>query len=64
MVVVATRGAFAGAGAESTLRIAAVCVAVFAVVGFIVGSLAESTVDDAVRAQLEQQLQDLSTGDA
>lgn len=51
------RGVIAGGGAETTLLSAIAAMAIFAVVGFVLGTLAQSTVDNAVRQQLEAQLQ-------
>ncbi len=50
------RGALAHGGVESTLLAAIAALAIFAVVGFVLGSIAESTVDQAVRQRLEAQL--------
>lgn len=50
------RGAIAHGGVESTLLTAVVAMAVFAVVGFVLGSIAQHTVDHAVRERLEAQL--------
>lgn len=51
------RGGIAGGGAEATLLSAIAAMAIFAVVGFVLGTVAQQTVDTAVRQQLESQLQ-------
>lgn len=51
------RGVIAGGGVESTVLSAIVCLAGFAVIGWVLGTIAESTVDQSVRQQLEAQLQ-------
>ena len=56
MLVVTIRGVLTGAGAEGTLAMAIASLFVFAAVGVIVGSVAESTVDHAIRIRLEKQL--------
>jgi hypothetical protein len=56
MAVVICRGWLVSAGVEGTLSQAVLYLALFAVVGAILGHLAQSTVDESVRARLEQQL--------
>jgi hypothetical protein len=56
MAVVICRGWLVSAGVEGTLSHAVLYLALFAVVGAILGHLAQSTVDESVRARLEQQL--------
>ena len=51
------RGAVAGGGVENTLLAAIAALATFAVVGFVLGTIAQATVDAAVRDRLETQLQ-------
>jgi hypothetical protein len=57
MTVVMMRGVVAGAGVEGTLTMATVQLFAFAMVGLVVGSIAQSTVDTAVRQKLQQQLE-------
>lgn len=56
MAVVICRGWLASGGVESTLSQATLSLALFAVVGAILGHLAQSTVDESVRAKLQSQL--------
>jgi hypothetical protein len=62
MAVVICRGLLDSGGVEGTLTSATVYLAIFSVVGAIIGHIAQSTVDESVRAQLEQQLQGDSGG--
>ena len=61
MTVVICRGLVAAGGIEGTLTSAIVSLVVFAVVGATIGYIAQTTVDEAVRQKLEEQL---ATGDA
>jgi hypothetical protein len=56
MAVVICRGLVESGGVESTLSLATVYLIVFSVVGAVIGQLAQSTVDESVRAKLELQL--------
>ncbi len=56
MAVVICRGLVASGGVESTLTTAITYLAVFSVVGAIIGQLAQVTIDESVRSTLEQQL--------
>ena len=56
MAVVICRGWLASSGAEGTLALAIVYLALFALLGAIVGHIAQATIDESVRARLEQQL--------
>ena len=56
MTVVICRGWLASGGVEGTLTLATVHLALFAVLGAVLGHLAQTTIDESVRAKLEQQL--------
>ena len=56
MVVVICRGWLGSGGVEGTLTLATVYLAMFAVVGAVLGHIAQATIDESVRARLEQQL--------
>jgi hypothetical protein len=56
MTVVICRGWLSGGGAEGTLVLATISLVAFAVVGAILGHIAQSTIDESVRAKLEQEL--------
>jgi hypothetical protein len=56
MSVVICRGWLGSGGVEGTLTLATFHLVLFAAVGAILGHLAQTTVDESVRAKLEQQL--------
>ena len=56
MAVVICRGWLDSGGVIGTLSSAIVALAAFAALGAILGHLAQNTVDESVRAKLEQQL--------
>jgi len=56
MVVVICRGWLSSGGVEGTLMSAIAYLVAFAIVGAILGYLAETTVDESVRVKLEQEL--------
>ncbi len=58
MAVVIGRGLVSAGGVEGTLTSATVSLAAFAVLGAILGHLAQNTIDESVRTRLEQQLAD------
>lgn len=56
MLVVVVRGMKNAAGVEGTLWTACINLAVFSLAGFILGSIAESTVKESVRKEMESRL--------
>jgi hypothetical protein len=56
MAVVICRGWLASGGVESTLSQAFLYLIVFAAVGALIGQIAQATVDESVRTQLEEEL--------
>jgi hypothetical protein len=62
MAVVICRGWFGSGGAVGTLNLAIVYLAVFSIVGALIGHLAQATVDESVRAKLQQQLDQSASG--
>jgi len=56
MMVVICRGWLRSGGVEGTLASATICLVLFAIVGAILGHLAETTIDESIRTKLEQQL--------
>jgi hypothetical protein len=56
MAVIICRGLKDSAGLEGTLTLAVVALAIYALVGAIVGQIAQATVDESVRLRIEQQL--------
>jgi hypothetical protein len=58
MSVAIGRGWLEAAGVEGTLTTATVSLVAFAIVGAILGHIAQTTIDESVRAKLERQLND------
>jgi hypothetical protein len=56
MTVVICRGWLGSGGVEGTLTLATIYLVLFAVLGAVLGHLAQTTIDESVRAKLEQQL--------
>jgi short subunit dehydrogenase-like uncharacterized protein len=56
MTVIIVRGIKDSAGVEGTLTIAIVALAAYAVIGAVLGRIAQATVDESVRWKIEQQL--------
>ena len=56
MAVVICRGWLASGGVESTLWTATASLLLFSALGALIGQIAQATVDESVRAQLEQEL--------
>lgn len=56
MAVVLGRGVMDSAGVEGTLSTAIIALVIFAVVGSVLGQIAQSTVDESVRQQIEMEL--------
>ena len=56
LTVVIFRGWLESGGVEGTLTLATINLILFAAVGAILGHLAQATIDESVRAKLEQQL--------
>lgn len=56
MTVVILRGLINSSGPANTLTIATLALAIFAVVGAVLGHIAQSTIDDSVRQKIEQEL--------
>ena len=57
MAVVMLRGVVCGAGREGTLVTGIINLFAFSTVGLILGSIAQSTIDDAICLKLEQPLE-------
>ena len=56
MAVVICRGWFGSGDAVGTLGLATLYLAIFSVVGALIGQLAQATIDESVRGKLQQQL--------
>lgn len=64
VAIVMARGAMVGAEFGSTVTTAVVALLALSAVGMVVGSIAEATVDHAVRERLQTQLNLLSEEEA
>ena len=56
MAVVICRGWFGSGDAAATLGLAISYLAIFSIVGALIGQIAQATIDESVRARLQQQL--------
>ncbi|MGD9632070.1 MAG: hypothetical protein AB7G28_25025 [Pirellulales bacterium] len=56
MTVIIVRGIKDSAGIEGTLTIAIVALTAYAILGAVLGRIAQATVDESVRWKIEQQL--------
>ena len=56
MAVVLCRGAIDSGGVEGTLTMATLALVAFAVVGSVLGHIAQTTVDESVRQKIELEL--------
>jgi hypothetical protein len=61
MAIAMARGALAGAGLEGTVTTAVAALVSFAVVGSLVGWVAEAAIDESVRQRLTTELADAET---
>ncbi len=55
-VLTLARGVWSGGGLEGTLLTMLAVMPLFAAIGFVVGTIAQTTVDQAMREQLELEL--------
>jgi hypothetical protein len=56
MAIVICRGIKNSGGIENTLTLAIVALAIYAIVGSVLGQIAQATVDESVQQKIEQQL--------
>jgi hypothetical protein len=56
MAIVICRGIKDSGGVEGTLTLAIVALAAFAIIGSVLGQIAQATVNESVRWKIEQQL--------
>ena len=60
MAVVICRGCFGSGDVLSTLGQATLYLAIFSVLGALIGQIAQATIDESVRAKLQEQLNEPS----
>lgn len=58
-VIVILRGVLQGYAVEGTIRLSILMLFVFAAVGYVIGKIAESTVKESIRVQLQRELEAL-----
>jgi hypothetical protein len=56
MAIVICRGLKDSSGIEGTLTLAIVALAVYAIIGSVLGQIAQATVDESVQQKIERQL--------
>ena len=56
MAVVICRGWLGSGDAVNTLSLATVYLAIFSIVGALIGQIAQATIDESVRSKMEQEL--------
>jgi predicted lipid-binding transport protein (Tim44 family) len=56
MAVVLGRGVMDSAGIEGTLSVSIIALVVFALIGSVLGQIAQTTVDESVRQKIELEL--------
>ena len=64
MAVIICRGIKDSAGVEGTLTMAIVALSVYAIIGSVVGQIAQATVDESVRQKIELQLNERSAAES
>jgi hypothetical protein len=62
MVVIICRGLKNSAGLEGTLTLSIVALAIYAIIGSVIGQIAQATVDESVRLKIERQLASSADG--
>ncbi len=62
VAVTLLRGVKEGAGIDGTITTAIVAMLALALVGGVIGAIAQTTIDESVRSQLERQLSEETSG--
>ena len=62
-VIVISRGVLQGYAVEGTVKLSILMLFVFAAVGYVIGKIAESTIKDSIRVQLQRELEALENID-
>ena len=62
-VIVISRGVLQGCAVEGTVKLSILMLFVFAAVGYVIGKIAESTIKDSIRVQLQRELEALENID-
>mgnify|MGYP000011443506 FL=1 len=58
-VIVILRGVLQGYAVEGTIKLSILLLFVFAAIGYVIGKIAESTIEDSIQVQLQRELEAL-----
>ena len=62
-VIVIFRGVLQGYAVEGTIKLSILLLFVFAAIGYVIGKIAESTIEDSIQVQLQRELEALEKTD-
>jgi len=62
-VIVILRGVLQGYAVEGTIKLSILLLFVFAAIGYVIGKIAESTIEDSIQVQLQRELEALEKTD-
>ena len=62
-VIVILRGVLQGYAVEGTIKLSILLLFVFAAIGYVIGKIAENTIEDSIRVQLQRELEALEKTD-
>ena len=62
-VIVILRGVLQGYAVEGTIKLSILLLFVFAAIGYGIGKIAESTIEDSIQVQLQRELEALEKTD-
>ena len=62
-VIVILRGVLQGYAVEGTIKLSILLLFVFAAIGYVIGKIAESTIEDSFQVQLQRELEALEKTD-
>ena len=62
-VIVILRGVLQGYAVEGTIKLSILLLFVFAAIGYVIGRIAESTIEDSIQVQLQRELEALEKTD-
>ena len=62
-VIVILRGVLQGYAVEGTIKLSILLLFVFVAIGYVIGKIAESTIEDSIQVQLQRELEALEKTD-
>ena len=62
-IIVILRGVLQGYAVEGTIKLSILLLFVFAAIGYVIGKIAESTIEDSIQVQLQRELEALEKTD-